>query len=123
MLELGVFGGKYMTDCTEEFPAAWFQKARMCHERHDPGLNLFGVNASLPARRVAEAGVDLSRGPEGVVSMVLQILHGEKVFGRRTPDQKMEGDTETCYPDHAQLQGGRPWLPEEAEAGCTPLGI
>ena len=27
LLELGVFGGKYMTDCTEEFPRSWFRKA------------------------------------------------------------------------------------------------
>ena len=33
MLELGVFGGKYMTDCTAEFPAAWFEKARLSPER------------------------------------------------------------------------------------------
>jgi hypothetical protein len=46
MLELGVFGGKYMTDCRDEFPASWFTKARLCHERHDPRLNCFGVNAS-----------------------------------------------------------------------------
>ena len=46
MLELGVFGGKYMTDCRDEFPAGWFTKARLCHERHDPRLNCFGVNAS-----------------------------------------------------------------------------
>lgn len=48
MLELGVFGGKYMTDCTKEFPASWFTKAKLCHEFHDPDLNAFGINASKP---------------------------------------------------------------------------
>jgi hypothetical protein len=48
MLALGVFGGKYMTDCRDEFPAAWFKRARLCAERHDPELNFFGVNASQP---------------------------------------------------------------------------
>ncbi|MEO6421154.1 MAG: hypothetical protein ABIR84_00290 [Candidatus Nitrotoga sp.] len=48
MLELGVFGGKYMTDCAEEYPAAWFKKAKLCAERQDPRLNYFGVNASQP---------------------------------------------------------------------------
>ena len=46
MLELGVFGGKYMTDCRREFPASWFRRAKLCAERHDPTLNYFGVNAS-----------------------------------------------------------------------------
>jgi hypothetical protein len=46
MLQLGVFGGKYMTDCRDEFPVSWFSKARLCHERHDGSLNCFGVNAS-----------------------------------------------------------------------------
>lgn len=46
MLEMGVFGGKYMTDCREEFPASWFAKAKLCAERHDAALNYFGVNAS-----------------------------------------------------------------------------
>lgn len=48
MLELGVFGGKYMTDCRDEFPDDWFEKAKLCHEKHDPALNFFGVNASQP---------------------------------------------------------------------------
>lgn len=48
MLEMGIFGGKYMTDCTEEFPNDWFANARLCHERHVPELNFFGVNASQP---------------------------------------------------------------------------
>lgn len=46
MLELGVFGGKYMTDCQDEFPASWFKKARLNSEFHDPKINYFGVNAS-----------------------------------------------------------------------------
>jgi hypothetical protein len=48
LLALGVFGGKYMTDCRDEFPADWFEKARLCSERHDAELNFFGVNASQP---------------------------------------------------------------------------
>lgn len=48
MLELGIFGGKYMTDCQKEFPADWFKKAKLCSTQHDPKLNYFGVNASQP---------------------------------------------------------------------------
>ena len=48
MVKLGVFGGKYMTDCGGEFPAEWFAGAKLCHESHDPALNFFKVNASLP---------------------------------------------------------------------------
>jgi len=46
MLELGIFGGKYMTDCQKEFPKDWFKKAKLCSEKHDPKLNYFGINAS-----------------------------------------------------------------------------
>lgn len=48
MLRLGIFGGKYMTDCKKEFPSDWFTEAKLCHEKHDPKLNFYGVNASQP---------------------------------------------------------------------------
>jgi hypothetical protein len=48
MLALGVFGGKYMTDCRDEFPAAWFAEAKLSPAGKDPSLNYFGVDASLP---------------------------------------------------------------------------
>ena len=46
MLTLGVFGGKYMTDCRKEFPKDWFTKAKFVKDLRDPRLNYFGVNAS-----------------------------------------------------------------------------
>jgi hypothetical protein len=48
MLELGVFGGKYMTDCRKEFPAAWFRRAKLSPERRNPEMNFFRVDASQP---------------------------------------------------------------------------
>lgn len=48
MLAMGVFGGRYMTDCQNEFPESWYLEAKLCHEFHDPNLNFFGVNASQP---------------------------------------------------------------------------
>ncbi len=46
MLALGVFGGKYMTDCQKEFPASWFKKAKLSPQKSDPKLNYFKVSAS-----------------------------------------------------------------------------
>jgi hypothetical protein len=48
LLRLGVFGGKYMTDCKREFPRTWFAHAKLSPERSDPSLNYFGVGASQP---------------------------------------------------------------------------
>src|ERR1043165_77034 len=48
MLELGVFGGKNLTDCGKEFPASWFRDGPLCHDKHEPRLNFFKVNASQP---------------------------------------------------------------------------
>ena len=46
MLALGVFGGRYLTDCQAEFPKTWFTRAKLCPDRHDARVNFFGVNAS-----------------------------------------------------------------------------
>lgn len=47
MLSLGVFGGKYMTDCEAEFPKDWFDNAKLSKKRN-ASLNFFQVNASQP---------------------------------------------------------------------------
>jgi hypothetical protein len=48
MLKLGVFCGKYMTDCRKEFPASWFKSAKLAKHGRDCSLNCFGVDASQP---------------------------------------------------------------------------
>lgn len=46
MLELGVFGGKYMTDCQDEFPKDWFAHAKLSPLKYDRKLNFYKVKAS-----------------------------------------------------------------------------
>lgn len=65
MLALGVFGGKYMTDCRKEFPASWFARAKLCARRHDPELNYFGVNASQPLTEWRRKGWIHPQDPRG----------------------------------------------------------
>lgn len=65
LLAMGVFGGKYMTDCRAEFPDDWFEQARLCHERHLPELNFFGVNASKPLWYWREKGWIHEDDPRG----------------------------------------------------------
>ena len=65
MLALGVFGGKYLTDCRDEFPAAWFAEARLSPSAADRTCNHFGVLAGQPLaewRRKGWIHVDDPRG-------------------------------------------------------------
>ena len=65
LLALGVFGGKYMTDCKDEFPGNWFADAKLCSEFHDPALNFFGVNASQPLATWRKKGWIYHEDPRG----------------------------------------------------------
>jgi hypothetical protein len=81
MLRLGVFGGRYMTDCAAEFPSAWFAGAKLCPERHDPDLNCFGVNASQPLAVWREKGWIYHEDPRGWFQWYCRYY-----LGRRCPD-------------------------------------
>lgn len=82
MLEMGVFGGKYMTDCRDEFPASWFSKAKLCHERHDPALNFFGINASMPLSYWEKKGWIFPEDPRGWFQWYCRYY-----MGRRIPEE------------------------------------
>ncbi len=85
MLRLGVFGGRYMTDCTKEFPADWFARAKLCHERHDPALNYFGINASQPLRVWVKKGWIYHEDPRGWFQWYCRYY-----MGRRCPDDERQ---------------------------------
>lgn len=82
MLALGIFGGKYMTDCRKEFPADWFRRAKLCSERHDPALNFFGVNASEPLAVWRAKGWIHPADPRGWFQWYCRYYRG-----RRIPDE------------------------------------
>lgn len=56
LLSLGIFGGKYMCDCQDEFPASWFKNAKLAGLYKDPTLNYFKVDASLPLQEWKKKG-------------------------------------------------------------------
>ena len=85
MLELGVFGGRYMTDCRREFPRSWFIRARLCSERHDPNQNLFGVNASQPLSVWRDKGWIHPDDPRGWFQWYCRYY-----MGRRHEDDKRQ---------------------------------
>jgi len=81
MLRLGVFGGKYMTDCRREFPASWFAGAKVCADHHDARLNYFGVNASQSLATWRRKGWIRPQDPRGWFQWYCRYY-----MGRRTAD-------------------------------------
>jgi hypothetical protein len=104
MLQLGVFGGRYMTDCREEFPAEWFTNARLCHESHRAELNFFGVNASKPLAYWRSKGWLYHEDPRGWFQWYCRYY-----MGRRCADDERQIKRWLAIRRHiAQLQKNCP---------------
>lgn len=82
MLALGIFCGKYMTDCRKEFPESWFAGARLSRSRRDCWLNYFGVNASQPLSVWRKKGWIHPDDPRGWFQWYCRYY-----MGRRMPDE------------------------------------
>ena len=85
MLELGVFGGKYMTDCQDEFPSDWFTNARLSPSKSDPHLNFFGVKASQPLAEWQRKGWIHEDDPRGWFQWYCRYS-----MGRRSEDDERQ---------------------------------
>jgi hypothetical protein len=79
MLALGVFAGKYMTDCTAEFPAEWFEGAKLATGARDPKLNFFGVDASQPLGEWRRKGWIHADDPRGWFQWYCRYFRGRRM--------------------------------------------
>ena len=112
MLSLGVFGGKYMTDCGDEFPEAWFEKAKLCPDRHEASLNYFGVNASQPLSVWRAKGWIHPNDPRGWFQWYCRYY-----MGRRHPDDARQIGRWRAIRRHiAQLEKNCP----SGDLSCRP---
>lgn len=81
MLSLGVFGGKYLNDCQQEFPANWFVGAKLSPKIKDISLNYFSVDASQPLSEWQRKGWIHFQDPRGWFQWYCRYY-----MGRRTSD-------------------------------------
>ncbi len=80
MLALGVFCGKYMRDCTKEFPKSWFTRAKFASGEHrDCALNLCGVNASQPLSEWKRKGWIYPEDPRGWFQWYCRYYMGRRI--------------------------------------------
>lgn len=80
MLEMGVFEGKYCNDCSREFPAPWFEKAKIS-DIPDPTLNFFGIKSRQPLSHWRSKGWIVGPDPRGWFQWYCRYY-----LGRRLPD-------------------------------------
>ena len=122
MLALGVFGGKYMTDCAAEFPADWFEKAKLCPDRHDPALNHFGVNASQPLSVWRDKGWIYHEDPRGWFQWYCRYY-----LGAGAPTTSARSSAGALCEDTSraprQLHAARAHLPAPAAPSTAALGL
>ena len=113
MLELGVFGGKYMTDCASEFPKGWFAKARLSPLRKDPSLNCFGVDASQPLSVWRAKGWIRPDDPRGWFQWYCRYYMGRRLSGE---DERQIGRWKAIRRHVAQLRRAC----EPGDCWCRP---
>lgn len=82
MLELGVFGGKYLTDCQKEFPKDWFKKAKLSPKKKDINFNYFKVDASQTLVEWRRKGWINPHDPRGWFQWYCRYY-----LGRRLPEE------------------------------------
>lgn len=78
MLRHGVFEGKYMNDCREEFPAGWFKGAKLSDEP-DASINAFGIKSRQPLSVWRQKGWIIEPDPRGWFQWYCRYYLGRRI--------------------------------------------
>ena len=126
MLALGVFCGKYLTDCRKEFPASWLRPLpSSAPSGRDCALNYFGVDASQPPVDLPQRqGWIHPDDPRGWFQWVLPLLCRPPHPGRgRAPDQALEGDPAACRANANKTVSRAMYFAANASGRLAALGL
>ncbi|MBX9765574.1 hypothetical protein K2X83_02945 [Patescibacteria group bacterium] len=96
MLALGIFGGKYMTDCGKEFPKDWYARAKLSPVKSDKLKNYFRVHASQPLSVWRRKGWIHPDDPRGWFQWYCRYY-----MGRRHPDDARQIKRWKAFRRHA----------------------
>ena len=65
MLEMGIFEGKYLNDCRNEFPGHWFETAKLSPKKPDISCNYFNIKSRQPLSTWKKNGWIYGNDPRG----------------------------------------------------------
>jgi hypothetical protein len=80
MLHHGVFEGKYLNDCRDEFPKSWFEGAKLS-DTPDPSVNCFGIKSRQPLSVWREKGWIIEPDPRGWFQWYCRYYMGRRIPG------------------------------------------
>ena len=81
MLHMGVFEGKYLNDCRNEFPADWFRNAALAPQTANAGINFFHLKSRLSLQEWQKRGWIYGPDPRGWFQWYCRYY-----LGRRLPE-------------------------------------
>lgn len=79
MLELGVFEGKYLNDCRDEFPSSWFDNAHVSFDKPDINQNYFHQKSRLPLSEWRKRGWIIGPDPRGWFQWYCRYYMGRRI--------------------------------------------
>lgn len=79
MLDMGVFEGKYLNDCRNEFPGSWYENAHISPEAADINKNFFHLKSRLSLSEWQKRGWILDPDPRGWFQWYCRYYYGRRI--------------------------------------------